>query len=670
MEYSGTMSARKHVRGVLVTADPAEANRWRSVLSEELSLDLHAADSVAEALVTIAERALDVAIVAASLSDGSYRDLLRSVHAGGDEQRVIVVGDLDRDGIREAFALGAVDVVESGDLSRLVPVVERALREGVIGEALRRTSAVATLLDETLRRTSDDLAVVAVDDDRATVVYATRPDLVGKPLAELPFASDDDEEEELAAAVGMPYTSRLAVAGGMLEIDPFSAPPYDRRYAAIAYHRGTPLTEDDRDQLTGLPGRTVFERRGQLALADAERDGTSVAVLFLDVDRFRRVNEIGGHAAGDGVLRALADRLRRALPGASVARFGGDEFVMLVTEDVSGAARAAAAAAVDAFREPIVVAGKQIELTPSIGVAVAPDDVDDIAALIGAAEAAAFEAKRLGRNTVRWYTAGNASSTFERALTRRDLRGAIERGEFELHYQPMYDVATRGIAGVEALIRWNHPEQGVVMPDQFIPVAEECGAIDAIGAWVLENAVGQVRRWADAGIPPVRVSVNISARQFESGNLPELVGGLLREHAVDASSMEVEVTESAIMQDVGAAAALLGELRGLGVRVAIDDFGTGYTSFGFLKRFPVDALKIDRSFVAGVARGAFDNAVVRAVTTLARGMGVRTVAEGVEAEDQFERLRALDCDVVQGFLFSRPLTAAACAPLISGLLPA
>ncbi|HYZ14899.1 MAG TPA: bifunctional diguanylate cyclase/phosphodiesterase [Candidatus Acidoferrum sp.] len=663
------MSARKHVRLVLVTPDPTESKRWAEALSAELSLDVRRADSIAGALVAIAERPLDVVIVAPILADGSYRDLLRALHTSGEEQHVVVVAGLDGDGLREAFALGAADVVESRDLARLVPAVERAVREGIVGEALRRSRAAATLLDETLRRTSEELAVVAIGDDATTVVYATRPDLIGKPLAELPFASDDDEEEELATAVGMPYTTRLAIAGGTLEVDPFSAAPYDRRYAAITFQRGSGVVEDERDPLTGLPGRTVFERRAQRALADAEREGTSVAVLFLDIDRFRRVNELGGHSAGDAVLRTLAERLRHALPDAYVARFGGDEFVVLCPEG-SDAGRAAASAAVAAFRDPFLVAGKPVDLTTSIGVALAPDDVGEVAALIGAAEAAVFEAKRLGRNAVRWYSAGNPSSTFDRALTRRDLRGAIERGEFELHYQPMYDVATRGIAGVEALIRWNHPEHGQVMPDRFIPIAEESGVIDAVGAWVLESAVAQVRRWADAGIPPVRVSVNISARQFESCALPRLVDDLLRDHAVDASSLEVEVTESAIMQDVSGAAGLLGELRGLGVRVAIDDFGTGYTSFGFLKRFPVDALKIDRSFVAGVARGAFDNAVVRAVTTLARGLNVRTVAEGVEAEDQFERLRALDCDVVQGYLFSRPLTVAACTPLISAMLPA
>jgi EAL domain-containing protein (putative c-di-GMP-specific phosphodiesterase class I) len=311
-----------------------------------------------------------------------------------------------------------------------------------------------------------------------------------------------------------------------------------------------------------------------------------------------------------------------------------------------------------------------VYLTASIGVASAPEDATDVGALIGTAEAAVFEAKRLGRNTVRWYAGSGATSTFDRVVTRRDLQGAIERDEFELYYQPMYDVATRAIEGVEALIRWRHPRQGLVMPDHFIPVAEECGLIEALGAWVLETAVAQVRAWQNAGIDAVRVSVNVSPRQFESRALPRLVAEVLERYGVAASSLEVEVTESAIMRDVGVAAALLGELRALGVRVSIDDFGTGYTSLGFLKRFPVDVLKIDRSFVADVAGGAFDGAVVRAVTTLARGLGVRTVAEGVEEEEQFERLRALDCDVVQGFLFSRPLPVAACTPLLSAKLSA
>ncbi|HTJ28542.1 MAG TPA: bifunctional diguanylate cyclase/phosphodiesterase [Candidatus Limnocylindria bacterium] len=670
MEYNGAVGARKHVRGVFVTADAAESRRWAAAIAAEHSLDVRYAASLAEALAAIATQHPDVAIAAPALGDGSYRDLLRSLHAAGTELPVVLVGELDRDALRDAFALGAIDVVASGDLARIGAAVARALREGVVGALLRRTRAAATLLEETLRRTSGDLAVVALDERPATIVYATRSDLVGRPMIELPFVRDEDEAEELMHAVERRSSVRLAVAEGTLIVEPFSAPPGNRRYAAISCEREPHASESDRDPLTGLPGRTAFELRAARAMADAERDGNAVAVLFLDVDRFRIVNELGGHAAGDEVLRSIAQRLRFASPHAFASRFGGDEFVLLCAEDGPDAARATADAAVGAFREPFVVDGKPVYLTPSIGVASAPEDASDVGALIGTAEAAVFEAKRLGRNMVRWYAASGATSTFERVLTRRDLQGAIERGEFELYYQPMYDVATRAIEGLEALIRWRRPQHGLVLPDRFIPVAEECGLIEALGAWVLETAIAQVRTWTNAGIPAVRVSVNVSARQFESRALPGLVGELLERYGVAASSLEIEVTESAIMRDVGIAAALLGELRALGVRVSIDDFGTGYTSLGFLKRFPVDTLKIDRSFVADVAAGAFDGAVVRAVTTLARGLGVRTVAEGVEAEEQFERLRALDCDVVQGFLFSRPVPAAACTPLLRTKLSA
>ena len=280
------------------------------------------------------------------------------------------------------------------------------------------------------------------------------------------------------------------------------------------------------------------------------------------------------------------------------------------------------------------------------------------------AEAAVFEAKRMGRNTVCWYRSPGATSSLERVLTRRDLHGAIERSEFELYYQPMYDIETRAIAGVEALLRWRHPVHGLVLPDRFIPVAEEFGLIEEIGAWAMDRAIAQVREWADVGIPAIRVSVNVSARQLDGDALPALVARLLAKYEVAASCLEIEITESSIMRDMPAALRLLHALRALGVRVSIDDFGTGYTSLGFLKRFPVDVLKIDRSFVADIADGVFDGAVVRAVTTLARGLGVRTVAEGVEAQAQFDRLRALDCDVVQGFLLCHPLPVAACTPLL------
>jgi diguanylate cyclase (GGDEF)-like protein len=658
------------VRAVLVAADVAETSLWAEAAHDDLSLDASYAGSLAEALALVEERNFDVAVVSSGVCDGSYRDLLRALQTAREDLPVIVVAALDHDAVRDALSLGAVDIIASSDLVRLGPALSRALRDGVMAALLRRTRAETALLDETLRRTRDDVVVVAIDDTAIATVYATRSDLVGRPLAELPFVRDGEEAEDLAACVYALRPARLNFGSGTVSVEPLAAPPYDRRYVAITLERGGALPLDERDPVTSLPQRAAFERMAQSALAEAEREGTSAVVLFLDVDRFHVVNEIADHTAGDTVLREIATRLREALPDAYVARFGGDEFVLLRLEDTPEAAAQTVDAALAAFAEPFTVALKPVFLTASIGVAQAPDDATDVAALIGTAEAAVFEAKRLGRNTVRWYRSPGASSSLERVLTRRDLHGAIERAEFELYYQPMYDIETRAIHGVEALLRWRHPVHGLMMPDRFIPVAEEFGLIEEIGAWVLDEALAQVRKWADIGIPAIRVSVNVSARQFENDALPKLVAVLLAKHEVAATCLEIEITESSIMRDVPAAVRLLRALRELGVRVSIDDFGTGYTSLSFLKRFPVDQLKIDRTFVADVAGGAFDGAIVRAVTTLARGLGVRTVAEGVEEQEQFDRLRALDCDVVQGFLLCHPLPAAACTPVLAAKVPA
>ena len=654
----------------MVAADHDVAARWADAARDDLSVDVCHAGTLTEALHAVEHRTIDVAVIDAGIADGSYRDLLRALNLAREDLPVVVVGALERDALRDAFALGASDVVAPSDLVRLGPAISRALRDAVLAAQLRRSRADATLIDEALRRTRDDLAVVALDDAGAVTVYATRHDLIGRPLTELPFVRDVEEAEELAAAVTSLHSTRLTLSAGTLTIEPLSTPPYDRRYVALALERGGHAAADESDPATGLPQRPEFERHAHGALADCEREGNSLAVLFLDVDRFRVVNELGDHTSGDTVLREIAARLRDALPDAFVARFGGDEFVLLRCEDVPGAARATAQAAAGIFAMPFWVGGKPVYLTASVGVATAPDDASDVLALIGMAEAAVFEAKRSGRNTVRWYRSPGSTSSLERVLTRRDLNGAIERAEFELYYQPMYDIETRAISGVEALLRWRHPVHGLMLPDRFIPVAEEFGLIGDLGAWAMDRAIAQVREWSDIGIPSVRVSVNVSARQLDGDTLPALVRTLLAKHDVAASCLEIEITESSIMRDVPAAVRLLHALRALGVHVSIDDFGTGYTSLGFLKRFPVDVLKIDKTFIADIADGAFDGAVVRAVTTLARGLGVRTVAEGVELEEQLDRLRALDCDVVQGFLFCHPLPAAACTPLLAATAPA
>lgn len=653
------------MRVVFVAAAPAESARWADAARDDVSLSAYHAAGLADALRILVAQDVDVAIVAEHVADASYRDLLRALQLAREDLPVVVVGALDDDAVHDAFALGAADVVAPSDLLRLGRAITRGVRDGVLSTQLRRARVETALLDETLRRTREDVAIVGVDAAAALVVYATRHDLVGRPLAELPYVRDGEEAEELTAAVGGLHAARLTVASGSIVVEPLGAPPGERRYVAVIHERGGRAALDERDPLTGLPQRSAFERLAQAALAEADREGSSVAVLFLDVDRFHVINELADHSTGDRILREIAGRLRAALPNAHVARFGGDEFVVLRAEDEPGAARATAQAAVGAFATPFTIADKPVYLTASVGIALAPDDATDVPALIGTAEAAVFEAKRLGRNTVRWYRSSGGSASLERVVMRRDLHGAIERNEFEVYYQPMYDLGTEAIHGVEALLRWRHPVHGLVLPDRFIPVAEECGLIEEIGGWVLERAIAQVRSWSDAGIPAIRVSVNVSARQLESNALPALVTALLARYGVAASCLDIEITESAIMRDVASAARLLRRLRELGVRVSIDDFGTGYTSLVFLKRFPVDQLKIDRSFVVDVAHGAFDGAVIRAVTTLARALGVQTVAEGVELPAQVERLRALECDLVQGFLFCEPLPAAACTPLLA-----
>ena len=420
------------------------------------------------------------------------------------------------------------------------------------------------------------------------------------------------------------------------------------------------------DALTDLPNRPVFEARLAAAIATAESADRRTGVILIDMDRFKAVNELGSHSVGDEVIRSTAFRLRRMLgENDALARFGGDKFVVLIA-DAENAAQVLASsdAMIAAVREPFHVGEREFFITASAGISVFPEDASDVPTLITTAETAMYDAKRMGRNMTRPYAPAMLASPTERLSLQRDLQTAIERDELELYYQPMYDVETRSITGVEALLRWRHPTRGMLLPDRFIPIAEESGAIEPIGNWVIARACEQIRAWSDIGVPNVRVSINVSARQLESSDLLDRIYEQVQRNMIDPSSLEIEVTESSIMRDVPAAIRLLCDLKEIGFRVSIDDFGTGYTSLRFLKRCPIDVLKIDRSFIREVATGVFDGAVVRAVTTLARSLGVSTIAEGVELESQFERLKDLQCDEVQGFLLSVPLTSADCTPLL------
>jgi diguanylate cyclase (GGDEF)-like protein/PAS domain S-box-containing protein len=425
------------------------------------------------------------------------------------------------------------------------------------------------------------------------------------------------------------------------------------------------------DALTDLPNRVLLNDRIAQAIALVQRTGTLVAVMFLDLDRFKNVNDSLGHSIGDKLLQEVARRLKSCVRASdTVSRLGGDEFVVLIA-DVSDVADVGVTAdkVLQAVSRPYSIDGHELVSTPSIGISVYPADGQDVDSLLRNADAAMYHAKESGRNNYQFFTQDMNSRAVERLSLERSLRRALERDELRLHYQPQYDVATGRIVGVEALIRWEHPEHGLVPPSRFMPFAEESGLILPIGDWVLGEACRQNKAWQQTGSTLVRVAVNISALQFRQPNFVETVQRALAAADLEARFLGLEVTESVIMHDAERVTDCLAQLKGMGLELAIDDFGTGYSSLSYLKRFPIDKLKIDKSFVRDINRDRDDAAIVSAIIGLTRSLGLKTIAEGVETPEQHEFLRAYGCDEVQGYLFSTPLPAADCAKLLAEHAP-
>ncbi|MES2151197.1 MAG: EAL domain-containing protein [Pseudomonadota bacterium] len=420
------------------------------------------------------------------------------------------------------------------------------------------------------------------------------------------------------------------------------------------------------DVLTGLPNRSLLQDRLGQALAHALRSAQPVWVMLVDLDRFKFVNDSMGHKAGDVLLVTVAARLRAALRESdTVARLSGDEFVVILSEHPEQRlAVDVVQRLMDAVAQPVLLGGKEFFVTCSVGVAVFPTDGAPAESLIEHADIAMYRAKKLGRNNFQFYTPAMNEEAQERVRIEGALRKALERNEFVLHYQPQVELASGRIVGMEALLRWQHPELGMVAPNRFIGVAEETGLIVPIGAWVMRSACAQNRAWQDAGLAPLKVAVNLSARQFGAPGLIDDVQAVLADTGLAASLLEIELTESLFMSDVGQAVELLHGLKALGVGLSIDDFGTGYSSLSYLSHFPIDVLKIDRSFVADIQRDANDAAIVASIIALAHNLKLAVIAEGVETAEQLAYLRRHGCDQMQGYYFSRPLPAAEFARLL------
>jgi len=413
------------------------------------------------------------------------------------------------------------------------------------------------------------------------------------------------------------------------------------------------------DHLTGVPNRTLLEERMRQACLDAERKGTSVALLFVDVDRFKTINDSLGHSFKDAVLRNLVTRLKAsARKSDTVARIGGDEFVILMDnlQDAAGADMVAERV-LSAFREPVELLGHSLVVTVSIGIAIYPRDDTDASRLLAKADAAMYQAKAAGRDGFSVYAEGSALYDPSRLYMQNDLRQAIDGNQLVLHFQPQVHLANRRIMGVEALVRWQHPMRGMVSPAEFIPLAEECGLIQRLGEWVMRTACRQLKEWEMRGYAPMRMSINVSAVQFHQSSFVALLKSALEESGVNPANIELELTESVLMHNVEDVIATLQEIRSLGVSLAIDDFGTGYSSLNYLRRFPVNKLKIDQSFVRGVEHTHTNETIIKAIVALAESLSLDIIAEGIETNTEQNVLEGLGCVEGQGYLFAKPLSA-------------
>ncbi len=474
--------------------------------------------------------------------------------------------------------------------------------------------------------------------------------LQGKALTDVEFCCKKKNGDliDISLSITLLLDKQGDISGGMTVITDISKRKQAEEIIKhMAYH----------DTLTGLPNRNLFYDRLIQALKQAKRNHSMFAVLFLDLDRFKVINDSLGHTFGDLLLHSVGERLQKCIREIdTIARQGGDEFTALLIDIDHEGVTLVANRILDSLSQPFILQDQEITITPSIGISLYPSDGEDVETLIKHADTAMYRAKEQGRNNFQLYIQGMSTQLSNRLEMENSLRKALTRNEFILYYQPQFQIDTGEMVGMEALIRWNHPTQGFIPPSEFIPLAEETGLIIPIGEWVLQTACQQNKSWQQAGFPPVRVSVNISAQQFKQPQLVEIVERILGETKLNPQYLELEITENISMSDVHLTTTTLDRLKKLGIKISIDDFGTGYSSLGYLKRFPIDTIKIDQSFVRDIHADADDAAIVRAIMAMAHSLELNVIAEGVETMEQLNFLEQQNCDEAQGYLFMKPLS--------------
>ncbi|MEJ0037767.1 MAG: EAL domain-containing protein [Gammaproteobacteria bacterium] len=640
--------------------------------------------------------AIDAVLVDLSLADSQGIETFDRVFRAVPRIPILVLTTSENEALAKlAVQRGAQDYLLQARLDTyLLPktinsMIERAANAEALYEEQERAEVTLNSIGDAVISTDVSGRVTYLNAVAERLTGWSRPEAQGQPLETVLDILDATTREVAQSPMALAIRANKPVGltpncilirrgGGEVAIEDSAAPIHDRRgkvtgavmvfrdvsAARAQSHRMSYLAQHD--ALTDLPNRLLLNDRLSEAIAFAALHRRHLAVLFVDLDRFKRINDSLGHIVGDRLLQSVARRLLACVRGSdTVSRQGGDEFVILLS-DVAHVRDAAAKAEkiLLALRVPLRVDQHEIHVTGSIGVVTYPDDGVDTETLIKNADFAMYHAKDNGRDGYRFFESKLNARAIERQCLETDLRHAIERQELVLHYQPKIDLATGEIVGVEALVRWQHHERGLVLPGEFIPIAEECGLIVPVGRWVLREACAQSRRWRDAGLAPTGLAINISAVELRSANFVNDVRSILAETRLESRYLELEVTETFLLQETEATKAVLRALKAVGVQLALDDFGTGYSSLSFLRTFPIDAVKIDQSFVRGIRIDSEDAGIVDAVISMGKSLHLRVIAEGVESRQQVDFLKAHGCSEAQGYYFSRPLPADECTRLL------
>ena len=678
-------------RILLIEDDPAVADNIRAALADAggALFDLEWVRQLSKGVERLSKKGISAVLLQLSLPDSQGIETFDKLFAAAPDVPILILGGVAEEArAKQAVGRGAQDYLlpdrlDSYSLARaLRNAIERKVVEDALFAEKERAEVTLNSIGDAVLCTDISGNITYLNLVAETMTGWSREQAIGRPLAEVFHIIDSStgkparDPMEMAVeqnkAVGLTVDCVLIRRDGLQSsIEDSAAPIHDRVGriigAVIVFHDVSEAREMSRkmthsaqhDLVTNLPNRLLLNDRITHSISLARRKNQSVAVLFLDLDRFKYINDSLGHAAGDKLLQSVSKRLLAGVRGSdTVSRQGGDEFVILLSEiahpeDAGMSARKILLS----LNAPHSIGGQDLHIDGSIGISVYPADGQDAETLIKNADTAMYHAKERGRNNFQFFKGEMNAKAVERQTLESCLRCALEREEFLLHYQPKVNLGTGEITGVEALIRWQHPDRGLVPPLQFVPIAEDCGLILPIGHWVLREACRQARWWHSAGPLRLSVAVNVSALEFRDPGFVNGVRTVLLETGLEAEYLEIELTERILMEDAKSTTSVLQELRRMGVRLAIDDFGIGYSSLSYLLQFPIDILKIDRSFVQKISANSDDRTIVSAIIGMGRNLRYKVVAEGVETQEQSAYLLTQGCSEGQGFLFYSPMSA-------------